>query len=360
VRDGPDAGSLRRVLLRLPNWLGDVVMAAPSVAALARAALQAEFVACAKPSAGPLAALLPGVARTISPARGRGLVGARREARALRAEGFDAAVVFPRSTRAVLPTAFARIPVRVGFSSEGRALWLTHPVRGFRRLRLAHRSAYYGALLRPFGLEPGGPWRLDPPEDAKAWAGAFLAESPARRAGARLVAFEAAAAYGPAKRWPAASFSTLARALREDGVDVVVVGTEDTRPVEDEIAALVPVVRAAGRTDLVRLAALLARADAVVANDTGPMHLAAAVGTPVVALFGATDPEISGPRGAPATVLRNLVPCAPCFLRECPVPGHPCLAGIAPERARAAVLDALAAPRAAATFAASPPDRSPR
>jgi heptosyltransferase-2 len=90
------------------------------------------------------------------------------------------------------------------------------------------------------------------------------------------------------------------------------------------------------------------------------MHLAAAVGTPVVALFGATDPGISGPRGGLATVVSEPVPCAPCFLRECPVPGHPCLSRIAPARVRDAVLDALGLPRAAATFPGTSPDRSPR
>jgi len=100
------------------------------------------------------------------------------------------------------------------------------------------------------------------------------------------------------------------------------------RPVEERIAkaADAPVIRAAGATDLVQLSALLARARLLVTNDTGPMHLAAAVGTPLLALFGSTDPVVCGPRGrAPTKVLYEKVECSPCYLEECPVPGHPCL-----------------------------------
>jgi heptosyltransferase II len=348
-----DPSGLRRVLVRLPNWLGDVVMVAPSVVALHRAARKAELVAACRASIAPLAALLPGVGRVLEVGRGGGLGRVRSEARDLRAQGFDAALVFPRSTRAVLGPALARVPVRVGFASEGRSLWLTHPVRGWRARRLEHRSAYYGALLAPFGLAPAAPWRLAPPPDALAWADEFLASVPGRRAGYPVVAFEAAASYGPAKRWHASGFADVASRLR-DVADVVVVGTEDSKPVEDRIAALCggAVLRASGRTDLVRLTALLSRAAACLSNDTGPMHLAAAVGTPVVALFGATDPGVSGPRGGPSTVLYEKVPCSPCFLRECPVPGHPCLSRIAPERVHRAVLDALEGPSPASTFAA--------
>jgi heptosyltransferase-2 len=360
-----DASPLERILVRLPNWLGDVVMAAPSVAALAEASPRAEVVAASRPQFAPLAARLPGVARVLPLPHRRGLGALRRDADAVRAERCDAAVVFPRSTRAALPTALARVPVRVGFSSEGRSPWLTHPVRGWRRLRLEHRSEYYAALLGPFGLAPKGPWRLVPPDDALRWADEFLAAAPGRRAGRPVVAFEAGASYGPAKRWPVERFAAVARDLVSSGAaDVVVIGTEDARPVEDEVAARSgqPVLRATGRTDLLRLAALLSRSAALLSNDTGPMHLASAVGTPVVALFGATDPRISGPRGGPSRVLYEKVPCSPCFLRHCPVPGHPCLAGLSVERVREAVLEALADPRGAGTFAPSPslpPERTP-
>jgi heptosyltransferase-2 len=348
-----DAAPLGRILVRLPNWLGDVVMAAPAVAALHRAAPGADLVAACRAPFAPLAALLPGVVETVPLGPVRGVKAPFRAARALRDARCEAAVVFPRSTRAAIPVVLARIPVRVGFASEVRSLFLTHPVRGWRDLRRAHRSAYYASLLGPFGIAPAAgaapePWRLDVPPAALAWADDFLASSPARRAGRPLVALEPGATYGPAKRWPEPRFAELAGRLASSGeADVVVIGNAEAEPIEERIAARAgaPVIRAAGKTDLVRLAGLLARSAALVTNDTGPMHVASAVGTPVVALFGATDPNVSAPRGGPLTLLYEPVPCSPCFLRECVVDGHPCLDQFTVERVLRATRPYLPGPK---------------
>src|SRR5262245_32039955 len=325
-----DAASLRRVLLRLPNWLGDVCFVAPSVAALHRAAPKATLVAACREPLASLASRLPGVSETVVLSERGGLRAPLAAARAIRAAGCDAAVVFPRSLRAALSVAVARVPVRVGFASDARTAFLTHPVRGWKPLRLAHRSEYFGSLLAPFGLPPPSePWTFEPPADALRWADEFLARAPGRRPRLPIVAFEPAGAYGVAKRWPEDRYAALAgRLVREEIADVVVVGTAAMRPVEERIAAAAgaPLIRAAGATDLPQLAALLARSRLLVTNDTGPMHLAAAVGTPLLALFGSTDPAVCGPRGrAPTTVLYEKVDCSPCYLEECPVPGHPCL-----------------------------------
>jgi heptosyltransferase-2 len=140
---------------------------------------------------------------------------------------------------------------------------------------------------------------------------------------------EPGGAYGTAKRWPEPAYAELCRRLvLEDRVDVVLVGTSDAAALHARIAvaAGAPLRSAAGATDLPRLAALLARARLLVTNDTGPMHLAAAVRTPVLALFGSTDPDVCGPRGSgPIRVLHDRVPCSPCWRRACPIEGHPCL-----------------------------------
>ncbi|MBL9085736.1 MAG: glycosyltransferase family 9 protein [Planctomycetia bacterium] len=336
------------MLVRLPNWLGDVCFVAPALEALARAAPRARFVVAGRPAVAGLGARLPAVDATIVLDPDRTVRGAFRAARAYRAAGCDAALVFPRSFRAVLPVAAARVPVRVGFASDLRAALLTHPVTGWRPLRAAHRVAYFGALLRPFGLAaPEGAWRLAPTTDDVAAADAWLAAAPGRRPGARVVAFEPGSHYGTAKRWGPDRFAALGRALHADGLDVVLVGTKAMAPLHAAIAAEagVPLLSAAGATTVLGLAALLARCDLLVGNDTGPLHLAAAVGTPVLALFGATDPAVCGPRGAgPARVLYDRVACAPCYLETCPVPGHPCLDGIEVARVLAEARALLAAP----------------
>jgi len=342
-----DPRSLTRVLVRLPNWLGDVVFVAPAVEALVRAAPDVRLVVAGRPAVVGLGARLPSVDATIVLDPDRSVRGAFRAARAYRRARCDAAVVFPRSFRAVLPVAAARIPVRVGFASDLRSALLTHPVDGWKRLRAAHRGAYFGALLAPFGLPaPAGAWRLVPTPDELAGADAWLAAAPGRRVGAPVVAFEPGSHYGTAKRWGPDRFAALGRALHADGCDVVLVGTRAMAPLHAAIASEAPLLSAAGATTVLGLAALLARCRLLVSNDTGPLHLAAAVGTPVLALFGATDPAVCGPRGAGAVrVLYDRVSCAPCYLETCPVPGHPCLDGISVDRVLAEARALLAGSR---------------
>jgi heptosyltransferase-2 len=316
-------------------------MAAPAVAAIAAALPQARVTAEVITPFLPLARLLPGVHDAIPFPGSRGVRGAFAARRALREKGFDGAVVFPRSLRAAVAPWLARIPVRVGFGGAGKRLLLTHRVTGWEPLRSAHRSAFYGALTRPFGVEAAGPLALTAPAAALEAADHLLTRL-GRRRDTPLVALEPGARYGPAKCWPPERFGELARALLAHGCDVITVGTAATRPVEDEVARLAGpgLLRAAGKTDdLGALIGLLSRARLLVTNDTGPMHLAAALGTPVLALFGATDPNVSGPRGpGRSVVVMDPEPCSPCFLRDCPIPGHPCLTKIgAPHVFRAAL-----------------------
>jgi heptosyltransferase II len=330
----PAPRDAREVLLRLPNWLGDVVMAAPTVAAIARALPEARFTAQVIAPFLPLARLLPGVSAVLPAGKDRGPRQLLASRRALRTGRFDLAVVFPRGVRASLAPWLARIPARVGFGG-GKGWLLTHGVTGWKPLRKAHRSAFYGALTAPFGGGLGGPWALTPPPEALAQADALLARL-GFKGDRPLVAMEPGARYGPAKCWPPERFGEVARALLAEGAAVVTVGTAATQPVEEQVARIAGpgLLRSAGRTDdLLALVGILARSRLLIANDTGPMHLGAALGTPVLALFGATDPRVSAPRGpGPIRIVMDPEPCSPCFLRDCPIPGHPCLTKIAPVR----------------------------
>lgn len=341
--------ALRRILVRLPNWVGDVCFSAPTVEALALAAPTASFVFAGPPGLEALAARFPRFERFVPVGTGGGFGAARATAKVLRALACDAAVVIPRSLRAALAPALARIPVRVGFAAQGRSFLLTHPVRGWKPLRLAHRSAYVAALLAPLGVPaPAAAWEFRPSDEAFQFADRWLAAAPGRRAGLPVVAFEPGGAYGVAKRWGEDRYAELARRLISTGTaDVVLVGTNDSMPLHDRIVrgAGVRLLEAAGATDLAQLAALLKRSALLVTNDTGPMHLAAAVGTPVLALFGSTDPAVCGPRGAgPIRVLYEKVECSPCYRKECPVAGHPCLDRFDIDRVESAVRALLVTP----------------
>ncbi len=331
IHVGSVSGDIRRLLVRLPNWLGDVVMAAPTVAAIHRARPDVELVAQVKRPFMPLAALLPGVSKVVPAGRDKGLRDLLRSRRALRELEADAALIFPRSFRSALGPWLARIRVRVGYDAPGRRRFLTHPLTGWRPLRSAHRSRYFASLAEAFGATVEDDWSLTPPRSAVDDAERLLLAL-GRKTERPLVVLEPGASYGAAKCWPAEHFGDLARALIEGGLaDVVTVGMDATRPIERVVAQRAPgLLRGAGRTDdLNVLIGLLSKADVVVSNDTGPMHVAAAVGAPVLALFGASDPVVSAPIGpGPRHVIYEPEPCSPCFLRTCPVEGHPCLSKI--------------------------------
>lgn len=315
-------------------------MAAPAVASIHAARPEAELIAQVREPFREMAARMPGVTRTVPAGRDRTPADWWRGRRALRALHLDAAVLFPRSWRAAFVPRLARIPVRVGFSHGATRRALTHRATDWRPLRKGHRSAYFHLLAQAFGAAPTPPeLRLDVTDDDRARGHAILLKL-GRTPDRPLVALEPGASYGAAKCWPATHFGRLAADLLEDGYDVVTVGTAATRPVESEVAAHAPgILRGAGATpDLAALLGVLAEADVLVTNDTGPMHVAGAIGTPIVALFGASDPNVSAPLGTgPRHVLYDPEPCSPCFLRTCPVAGHPCLTKIGVARVRAAL-----------------------
>ncbi len=322
----------RRILVRLPNWLGDVVMAAPAVAAIARARPDAHITAQVKAPFMPLAAYIDGVSDVIPTGRDRSLPDLWRSRRTLKGLEFDCAVVFPRSSRAAIASRWARIPVRVGYG--GKRVF-THRASDWRSLRAAHRTTWFGLLAQAFDAEIELPWGFSvSASDREGAARLLLAHG--RQTARPLVVLEPGASYGAAKCWPAASFGRLAGRLAEAGCDVATIGLADTQPIEARIAqeAGAPLIHLAGRTpDLGALMGVLDHADLVVSNDTGPMHVAAALGTPTLALFGASDPVVSAPSGpGPSRVLYDPEPCSPCFLRTCTVPGHPCLTKIGVER----------------------------
>jgi len=198
------------------------------------------------------------------------------------------------------------------------------------RCRCPHRRA----------IDDTRPVLAPPPTDAaeRVEARALLDAAGARR-GRPAVGVHLGAAYGPAKTWPAERVVDVCRLLDDAGARAVLLGTADEAPTALAIAGQAPAATLAGRDRPALLSALLAELDALVAGDTGVAHLAAALGTPVVTLFGPTDPARSAPRGR-AISLTHAVPCAPCFYRVCPIE-HPCLRDLPAARVRDTVLALL-------------------
>jgi ADP-heptose:LPS heptosyltransferase len=311
--------------VRLPNWLGDTVMATP-----ARAASRAAWPGARVLVAGPWASLLAeqGLADVLVdyPRRWSGRL---RAADGVAAFAPELVVLLPNSLESALGAWYSGARRRVGFAAGGRSVFLTDAV-SIPTPRL-HQIDEYLLLVERSGApvvtrEPA--LRPSPPDSADRREAVALLDtatgpmtSAARRVGVHL-----GAAYGPAKLWPLPRVAELCRLLAAEGRPAILLGAPDDAGSAKAIMATAPAVSLVGRDRPALLPALLSELDVLVSGDTGVAHLAAALGTPVITLFGPTDPGLSAPRG-PARVLTHPVPCAPCFYRACPIE-HPCLRGI--------------------------------
>jgi heptosyltransferase-2 len=328
-----------RVLLVAPNWLGDAVMALPAIADARRHFAEAHLAVAARRSVAPLFTMVDGVDEIVAlPGRGgmRALTSWMDDASALRSGAFDTVILFPNSFAAALIASKAGIGERWGYAADWRGRLLTRAVARPRGLQ--HQGAYYQALTAALGVPSG-------PTFARVRPDIGQAKQILRDIGLDLdepfVVFAPGAAYGRAKQWLPERFAELAHMIiAERGWSVLMVGAAADRPACEEIGARLPssgtrlnrLIDFCGKSDLPTLAGILAVARAVVSNDSGAMHLAGAVGTKVVAVFGPTDerrtsPLASGPEAPPPAILAHPVFCRPCMLRECPI-DHRCMRGI--------------------------------
>lgn len=322
--------------------MGDMVMAEAMTQLLRRRYPAAAIDLLAPPWTAPLAAFMPAVCRVIPApfAHGELALAARwRLARKIGGENYDTAILLPNSLKSALVPFLAGIPRRIGYARQGRALLLTE-ARRLDKARLIRQVDRFSALALP----DGAPLPADPPMPrlvvpAEAVDAALRALGLARPA-APLLVLAPGAEFGPAKRWPASHFGAVARERHRAGWTVWLIGS----PKEREAATAVQA--AAGRictdlvsrTDLGQAVALMSLASAVVSNDSGMMHVAAALGLPQVALYGPSDPGFTPPLNPQARILRLGLDCSPCHARECPLGHHRCLVELRPAR----VLDALA------------------
>ena len=316
--------------MRGVNWVGDTILTYPSVQGVKELFPHSCLTVLVPNHLVGLWKTFPCVDEII-PFQKRSGVGSVWEdmqiSRSMRKRRFDLALIFPRSFRSAFQIYLAGIPIRIGYQDEGRSLFLTHKIRRKGEVLHLHRVHYYRRLMEPLGhLESVPSPRLFLREEEREWAQRRLEEL-GLLDGRPLIGINPGAAYGLAKCWHPDRFAELGRRLSEKWkATALILGREEERGIADKILKNLGGggVDFTGKTRLLQLAALLKRCRLLVTNDTGTMHVASAVGTPVVAIFGSTDPVATGPWGGGHVVVKKEVSCSPCFKRVCPT-DHRCM-----------------------------------
>jgi heptosyltransferase II len=356
-------GQPEKILVRGVNWLGDAVMTTPALQRLREAKREAHITLLTPGKLADLWRGHPSLDDVLSFAAGDSVF---QTAARLRARRFDLAIVFPNSWRSAFEVFFARVPVRVGYARGGRSVLLTTALAsrpgGTMRKRSISEIQQRIANHVPRETFPAEAHHVHDYLRLVAAAGASAMPMPpvlnvsdsevdtlrkrfAFRDNVPLFGLNPGAEYGPAKRWPAERFVEAAVRLHQaTGCEWLIVGGANDRALTESIAAEVSrraptcrVTNAAGETSLRELCAALRACDVVLTNDTGPMHVAAAIGTPVIVPFGSTSPELTGPSAELSEAVIGAAECAPCFLRECPVDFR-CMKSISVEAVVQAVL----------------------
>jgi heptosyltransferase-2 len=334
----------RRILIRSANWVGDAVMTTPALRAIRQHFPGARITLLAKPWVLPVFEHNPHVDERLvyqAADRHRGLMGLWRLAKDLRQQRFDLAVLLQNAFEAALLAWLARIPQRLGFTTDGRSLLLTHRMRNWPALKKGHLVDYYLGLLKEAGFSAEG-------RDLEL----FL--TPQERMAARrmltdlgisqtdvIIGINPGATYGTAKRWPADRYIALSRKLiQEKGVKILVFGGPGEARLGQEIAGRTGqgCFNLCDRTTLHQAMSLIDCCRAFVTNDSGLMHVAAALNIPQVAVIGPTDPHVTGPTNAESRIVRAENGCerAPCLLTHCPI-DHRCMQKIDMEAVYTAV-----------------------
>jgi len=340
----------RRILVKEVNWLGDLVMSLPALRAIRRSFPHARVSVLVKKE---LAGFFDGIRwiDEVIPYSVRGGVGGIGDrlsvVRAIRSTGCDLAVLFPNSFESALWVTMARVPRRAGYAKDGRGVLLTHRIKPPPHVMSGHQVHYWLAMVRNTIGAAGNAQDLSLTPDEKhlqsmrTWLDAHR-----KRKDARLIAVAPAAAFGPAKEWPADHFVKLIDSLGDHDAECVLVGAPGERALCDQIAAGTRsgAMVAAGDTGIGEIIALLALADGFVGNDSGAMHVAAALGRPTVGVFGSTNPERTGPLGPQTRVLWHRLDCTPCLQRTCRFGHYDCLKGTPPAHALSALRSLGAVP----------------
>ena len=320
-----------KIVVHVPNWIGDAVLSLPALEGLSRNFPEDRIWVAANDWVKDLFFACGFLNGTIPLPSQNHFKSLRHSVQRLEAFRFDLGILLPNSFSSALLFYLAKIPQRWGYRSDGRGMLLTRGVTSGKNA--IHQAQYYLELLSRLGIkaeaeELNFPLREDEKKRAHEYLRALNVElrNP-------LVILHPGASYGPAKRWPSHKFARLAGLFQErDKATILIIGSWDEMETASFLSSSMTrePINLAGQTSLRLLAGLIHQASLFISNDSGPMHLANALKTPVVALFGPSDPQQTRPFQQPSAVIKKEVPCWPCSYRECPF-DHRCMMNIEPE-----------------------------
>ena len=335
--------TIKKIMIRTPNWIGDAVMTTPAMAVVRVFFPTAEIVVVANPPVAELFSPHPDCDRVIrydKKGEHQGISGRLEFYRVLRREHFDLAILFQNAIEAALISRLAKIPRRAGYSTDGRRFLLSHPVPVGERERLWHHTDYYLRMLAALGITGSKePLQLNVTATEARKAREILGTG-------RWVAVNPGASYGAAKRWFPDRFATVADQLVERyQVKIVLTGGTGEQDIGRDIQNFMThtPLNLVGKTTVREMMAILEQCCLLITNDSGPMHIAAALKTPLVAIFGPTDHTTTSPATAEARIVRKDTLCAPCLLRQCPT-DHQCMKAVTADdvlQAAGAYMDGL-------------------
>lgn len=346
-RSAPVPEAAKKVLVVGPSWVGDMVMSQVLFNYLQQSRPGVIIDVLAPAWSGPILARMPQVNRAWPMSLGHGELGLgrrRRLGRELRAENYDQAILLPNSLKSALVPFFARIPRRTGWRGEMR-YGLLNDLRALDKVALPLMVQRFVALA----MEPGMPVPGQLPEP-RLVVDSAAAEQCRSKVGLHpdlpILALCPGAEFGAAKRWPPEYYAELARDYLAQGWQVALYGSANDHEVCTQIrrgsGEHKHCLNLAGHTSLAEAVDLLSLSRAVISNDSGLMHIAAALQRPLLAIYGPTSPDFTPPLSAASALLVSNIDCAPCFQRECPLHHHRCMRDMSPSLA-AVKLNALLA-----------------
>ncbi len=337
----------RRLLIRSTNWIGDAIMTTPAVRAIRKNFFNARISILAKPWVAPVFEHSPRVDEIIvydAKGRHKGIRGIARLSRELKPMGFDAAILLQNAIEAAIIPFLAGIKTRIGFDTDARRLLLTHPVSCTKKIKSIHQTGYYLEMLKGAGLfDDTGKLELFLGETDRNAAEKILKKNgilPVEQ----VVGINPSATFGPAKQWFPEKYAALADKMIETlGVKIIIFGGPLDRDLGKSIVGMMRnrAVDLCGRTRLGVAMALIDRCRAFVTNDSGLMHVAAALDTPLVAVFGSTNHKTTSPWSEKSRIVRVPVECSPCMKMVCPLGHMQCMKKVSVDMVLGAVKDVM-------------------